>query len=182
MNGYIHVFATKAGAPNPLVSLHIYSLLDDTTIMVTKNSTAESVLQMIAGYQGFEDEDRLITDVVWATETHTHLLFKQMNRVQDYEITSLVTVKPNANESTVQLARKYQPKDGGWIEVQQSIVYLSTKNEQIRYIDLADDGNGYLHLAIFTANDAKKKPIWLTSGEWEVVTGTVVMDPVRQLL
>lgn len=150
--------------------------------MVTKNATSQSTAQMIAEYRDFDDDDRLITDVVWATETHTHLLFKQMNRVQDHEMTSLLTIKSKPNESTVEVARRYQPTDGGWIEVQQSIVYLSSKNKQIRYIDLADDGNGYLHLAIFTAGDKKQDPVWLTSGEWEVVTGTVVMDPVRQLL
>lgn len=154
---------------------------------MTTNSTSGLEIHAASGYEDFEVEDRLITDVAWATETHTHLLFKQMNRVQDHELTSLVSVAAQLNESTVKEVRRYQPSDGGWIEVAQSIVYLpSTKSHgksSIRYIDLADNDQGYLHLAVFNADSkAGEEPLWLTSGEWEVIPGTVVMDMDRQLL
>ncbi|KAI9274596.1 dipeptidyl peptidase IV N-terminal region-domain-containing protein [Phascolomyces articulosus] len=179
----------KAGTPNPLVSLHVHSLLDDTSIMITKNSTtANSTIHAIDNYKDFEDDDRLIIDVLWATEGHDHLLFKQTNRVQDHEITSLVTIGKSLPDSRVELARRYEPTDGGWIDVAQSMVYVpsggsKTKKKQVQYLDIADDGNGYMHLAIFSVGDGEQhSPVWLTSGEWEVLTESVVMDTQRELL
>ncbi|KAI9493226.1 dipeptidyl peptidase IV N-terminal region-domain-containing protein [Zychaea mexicana] len=176
----------KAGSPNPLVSLHIHSLLDDTSIMITKNATTGSTIQTVGKYKDFEDDDRLIIDVAWATSDHSHLLFKQTNRVQDHEITSLVTIGKSLPDSKVELARQYQPTDGGWIDVGQSMVYVPSskaKKTPVRYIDIADDGAGYMHLAIFAAGDGKHhNPVWLTSGEWEVEPESVVMDTERKLL
>ncbi|KAI8144625.1 dipeptidyl peptidase IV N-terminal region-domain-containing protein [Fennellomyces sp. T-0311] len=176
----------KAGSPNPLVSLHVYSLLNDTSVMITSNATATTSAQAVGEHKDFEDEDRLIIDVLWATADHSHLLYKQTNRVQDHEITSLVTIGENLEDTKVEVARRYQPTDGGWIDVGQSMVYVpSTKAKKtpVRYIDIADDGNGYMHLAIFAAGDGKNHDtVWLTSGEWEVVTESVVMDTERKLL
>ena len=155
--------------------------------MVTKNATSvNSTIQAVDDYKDFEDEDRLIVDVLWATDDHSHLLFKQTNRVQDHEITTLVTIGKSLPDSKVELARRYEPTDGGWIDVAQSMVYVpssQTKITPVRYMDIADDGNGYMHLAIFTVGDGKiHSPIWLTSGEWEVLTESVVMDTERKLL
>ncbi|KAI8380933.1 dipeptidyl peptidase IV N-terminal region-domain-containing protein [Radiomyces spectabilis] len=174
----------KAGTPNPLVSLHLYSLSADTTVMVTKNETNNAMLQAVGRYADFADDDRLITDVAWATDTHTHLLFKQTNRVQDHEVTSLVTLSSNLRDSTVQITREYKPKDSGWIDVGQSMVFLAHEDDQesVRYLDIADNADGYLHLAIFTAGKSASEPLWLTTGEWEVVAGTVVTDKERQLI
>ncbi|KAI9322088.1 dipeptidyl peptidase IV N-terminal region-domain-containing protein [Dichotomocladium elegans] len=180
----------KAGSPNPLVSLHIYSLTDNASIMVTANASTEGTVQTLGGHQDFADDDRLITDVTWATNDHSHLLFKQMNRVQDHEITSLVTIGAPLDRTTVGVARRYHPNDGGWIEVGQSLVYVPSSDDNsdksvIRYIDLADNDSGYLHLAIFSASldgRTKVEPVWLTSGEWEVVAGSVVMDTKRGLI
>ncbi|ORY96450.1 dipeptidyl peptidase IV N-terminal region-domain-containing protein [Syncephalastrum racemosum] len=173
----------KAGSPNPIVSLHVHSLLDKTSVMVTQNATAETKLQAVDAHKDFDDEDRIITDVVWATTTHTHLLFKQMNRIQDHEITNLVTVAAKVNESTVQVARRYEPTDGGWIDTTQAMKFVPQgDNNKVHYIDLADDGHGYMHIAIFSADDREQAPIWLTEGEYEVDWSSVVLDTERQLV
>ncbi|KAI7880145.1 hypothetical protein K492DRAFT_216728 [Lichtheimia hyalospora FSU 10163] len=140
----------KAGSPDPLVSLHVHSLIDNTSFMITKNATKHSSAETVGDHQDFDDEDRLITDVTWASNDHSHLLFKQMNRVQDHEITSLVTIGSPLNKTTVQLARRYNPNDGGWIEVSQSMVYVpnNATSNSTQYIDLADSDEGYLHIAI----------------------------------
>ncbi|KAI8329304.1 dipeptidyl peptidase IV N-terminal region-domain-containing protein [Chlamydoabsidia padenii] len=179
----------KAGSPNPLVSLHIHALESAETIMVTKNSTAHP-LQASSSVHDFDDDDRLITDVAWATTTHTHLLFKQTNRVQDHEVTSLVTLpSQHLNETKVETIREYKPEDGGWIDIGQSMVHLPSQkndNSSIRYLDVADHENGYTHLAIFTISQKgghrKVSRQWLTSGDWEVVAGSVVVDKSRQLV
>lgn len=152
--------------------------------MITKNGTEHSSAETIGDHEDFDDEDRLITDVTWATNDHSHLLFKQMNRVQDHEVTSLVTIGAPLNKTTVTLARRYQPNDGGWIEVSQSMVYVpNNSSNSTQYIDLADSDEGYLHLAMFTADTKKPAdPLWLTTGEWEVVPNSVIMDVNRKLM
>lgn len=173
----------KAGSPNPLVSLHIHSLAANSTITVTKNSD-DKVDFTDPSFQ-FKETDRLITDVVWATESNTHLLYKQTNRVQDIEITSLVTVGKLVNETHSENIRTYKPDDGGWVEVGQTMVYIPNTKKgdvSVRYLDIIDNGQGYQHLAILKASERDSKPVWLTSGDWEVVEESVVVDTERQLV
>ncbi|KAI7861803.1 dipeptidyl peptidase IV N-terminal region-domain-containing protein [Spinellus fusiger] len=174
----------KAGAPNPLASLHIYSLTSNTTIVAT-HITTETDQFSIANTNEFKEDDRLITDVAWATETNTHLLFKQMNRIQDHSITSLITLASNISTSTVEQIQDYKPTDEGWIETMQSMVFLPTgdnNKDEVMFMDIADDDNGFLHLAIFSATDPKKEPVWLTKGDWEVIPGSVITDNKRKLV
>ncbi|KAF7724474.1 hypothetical protein EC973_000983 [Apophysomyces ossiformis] len=172
----------KAGAPNPLVSLYIYSLPDDASLLVTTDE--KMAIQSIKSkeYKDFELNDRIITEVTWATEAHSHLLFKQTNRVQDHQLTIVVTLADGLHKATATVAREYKPEDGGWVDVPATptMVFLSSDKGDIRYLDVADNKDGFAHLVIFsTGND---KPVWLTSGEWEVVAGTVVVDKSRQLV
>ncbi|KAI9021768.1 dipeptidyl peptidase IV N-terminal region-domain-containing protein [Phycomyces nitens] len=176
----------KAGSPNPIASLHVHSLVSRTSVMVTKRPAQNSTLQSSSLYKEFEDNNRLITDVIWATDTNTSLLFKQTNRVQDHEITSLVTIAPSLNESRIDLVSEYIPEDKGWIESGRNMVFLETKSNgtAIQYLDISDNGNGFMHLALFTAgvNKDPTPPLWLTFGEWEVVPGTVVVDKKNRLV
>lgn len=153
--------------------------------MVTSNSTFNATVKTTDAFFEFDETDRLITDVIWATETSSHILFKQTNRIQDIEITSLVTIAAKLNETTVENIRTNEPEDGGWVEPGQTMVYIpnSKKNDTtVRYLDIIDNGYGYIHLAVLKAVSGKKKPVWLTSGEWEVVPGTVTVDTTRQLI
>lgn len=157
--------------------------------MVTNNSTSNATLlkPSSSSFTEFEETDRLITDVLWSTKTNTHLLFKQTNRVQDTEITSLVSLNnTQLNTSKIENVHTYQPDDGGWVDSSQSMVYIPNKGNDtttVRYLDIIDNGNGFMHLAVLKATTQQgSKPTWLTSGSWEVVPGTVVVDTERQLV
>lgn len=153
--------------------------------MVTSNSTLNSTVKTTDTFFELDDIDRLITDVIWSTETNTHLIFKQTNRVQDIEITNLVTIGDHLNQTHVENIRTYKPNDGGWIEPGQTMVYIpnTKKNDTaVKYLDIIDNGKGFLHLAVLKATEKDSKPSWLTSGKWEVVPGTVVVDIQRQFV
>lgn len=176
----------KAGAPNPLVSLHVYSLASNSTIVATTTDKLQSFSIMdTSDFKDFKQDDRIIIDVTWATDSHAHLLFKQTNRIQDQQLTNIVNIdSDNIEKSTVKLVQEYKPTDGGWIDVSQSMVYLPLSNASsgIRYIDILDNSDGFPHLAIITLNGSKNQVTWLTTGEWEVVSGTVEVDETRQLM
>ncbi|KAI8062619.1 dipeptidyl peptidase IV N-terminal region-domain-containing protein [Gongronella butleri] len=174
----------KAGAPNPLVSLHVHALASGQSVMITKNATAHPLKEFTTATQ-LDDADRLITDVTFLG--NDALIFKQMNRVQDHEHTILVSLDAHQlNRSKVTTVREYAPTDGGWIEPGQSMVYLPTPDiHTIRYLDVADNDDGFTHLAIFSISHddpSKVATQWLTSGDWEVVAGSVVVDTKRQLV
>ncbi|KAI8968392.1 dipeptidyl peptidase IV N-terminal region-domain-containing protein [Mycotypha africana] len=192
----------KAGAPNPIVSLLIYSLTSNTTVSVTKN---EEILQSSLhtsnstfsatfskdSYSHLRESDRIITDIIWATETHSHLLFKQTNRIQTVEYTNLVILGEPISNTVVETIRTYSPTDGGWIDSSQTMVYINRSNDDddtsssshVRYLDIIDDGSGFMHLAILTAtSDKKQSPQWITFGKWEVIPGTVTVDNEKQLV
>lgn len=173
----------KAGSPNPLVSLHVYSLKSNATIVATTTAdqTNSASIMDTSDFKDFKPSDRLIIDVAWATTSHTHLLFKQTNRIQDQQLTNIVSIHDDIKKSTVKLVNEYKPTDGGWIDVSQSMVYLpsSNKSRVIRYLDILDNSDGFAHLAIVTVNG---ETVWLTSGAWEVVSGTVEVDSQRQLV
>ncbi|KAI8981579.1 dipeptidyl peptidase IV N-terminal region-domain-containing protein [Pilobolus umbonatus] len=172
----------KAGAPNPLVSLHIYSLASNTNIMITHNSTSNATMKET---DSFEENNQLITDVVWATNSSNHLLFKQTNRIQDIEITYLVSIEKTLNKTTSRSIRTYRPDDGGWVDPAQTMVYIphmKVRDSTVRYLDIIDDNNGYMHLAVIQFNGKTSTVTWLTSGKWEVIPGSVIVDKERQLL
>ncbi|ORE02181.1 hypothetical protein BCV72DRAFT_309359 [Rhizopus microsporus var. microsporus] len=174
----------KAGSPNPIVSLHVHSFLTNTTVDVTTSSEDNTILHANQ-YKDFAKNDRLIVDVAWCTSAHSHLLFKQTNRVQDHQFTNLAVLDPlDIGNSTVHKIQEYKPKDKGWIDIAQSMVYLpSNKSDRVQFLDIADNEEGFPHLAIVTVKDNGHTQVsWLTSGEWEVVSGTVEVDPVRQLV
>ncbi|KAI8644674.1 dipeptidyl peptidase IV N-terminal region-domain-containing protein [Parasitella parasitica] len=179
----------KAGARNPLVSLHVYSLSADRVITASTTSTHNNYanIMLSSNAQDFSEDDRLIVDVAWATDSHTQLLFKQTNRIQDHQYTNLVNIDSfHLENSTVRLVREYKPTDGGWIDIAQSMVYLSPKNNSTRtdlkYLDILDNEDGFAHLAIITISKESSSVSWLTFGEWEVVAETVVVDARRQLV
>ncbi|KAI9318550.1 dipeptidyl peptidase IV N-terminal region-domain-containing protein [Dichotomocladium elegans] len=179
----------KAGSANPVVTLHIHSLLHGSTALVTATTTSApgAGVQYEKGYQGFEDTNRLITQVVWATKDHRHLLFKQMNRAQDHELTSLVAIGSPLNQSLVISSRDYRPADGGWIDIGKDMIYIPNASNTVaeplvRYIDVVDNEDGYTHLAIFEVKGKDREPHWLTTGEWEVVAGSVVLDAKRGII
>lgn len=152
----------KAGAPNPVVDLQFYDVAKNEVFSITTDSD-------------FPDDDRLITEIVWAGK-EGKVLVKNTNRESYILKVALIDVV----ERTGKVVRTVDVDalDGGWFEV----------SEQTRYIP-GDPGNdrphsgyidtviyeGYDHLAYFTPLD-NPEPFMITSGEWEVVNAPSAVD------
>jgi dipeptidyl aminopeptidase len=158
----------KAGAPNPTVDLQFYDIAKGDVFEVK-----------IAG--GFEPEDLLITEVVWAGSTGQALI-RETNRESDVLRVVLVDVATRTGKTvrTVDV----QKLDGGWFEVSQNTRYIpadaSNGRPQDGYIDTVIYNN-YDHLAYFTPLD-NPNPIYLTSGSWEVVNAPSAVDLKNNLV
>jgi len=158
----------KAGAPNPIVDLRFYDISKKDLFAVTTDSD-------------FPDEDRLITEVVWA-EKDGKVIVKNTNRESDILKVALLDV----NERTGKVVRTVDVNgiDGGWFEVSENTRYIPADPNNNRphsgYIDTVIH-NGYDHLGYFTPLD-NPEPIMLTSGEWEVVKAPSAVDLVANLV
>ena len=152
----------KAGASNPVVDLQFYDVAKDEVFGVQTNSD-------------FPDEDRLITEVVWAGKDGK-ILVKNTNRESDLLKVALIDV----NERVGKIVRTVDVDgiDGGWFEVSENTRYVPGDPGNGRphsgYIDTVIH-NGYDHLGYFTPLD-NPEPIMITSGEWEVVNAPSAID------
>ncbi|CAO3598198.1 unnamed protein product [Absidia cylindrospora] len=176
----------KAGAPNPLVSLFVYALDQQTTMMVTSNATMKGTVATEKNHREFDVDDRIITDVHWATDTHSHLLFKQTNRIQDKQLTNLLKILPGdkgaKGDAVVGTVHDYLPTDGGWVDPGKSMLFWDLREDSLDYIELVEDGSGYMHLALINVHTQGTRLQWLTQGEWEVELGSVTVDRKRRLV
>ncbi|KAL2019800.1 hypothetical protein VTK56DRAFT_9151 [Thermocarpiscus australiensis] len=150
----------KAGAHNPVVDLKFYDVVRGDVFSVD-----------ISGR--FEDEDRLITEVVWAGN---QVLIKETNRVSDNMRVVLVDVIARTGKAV--RTTDVKAIDGGWFEISHQTRYIPADPAKGRahdgYIDLVIHGDGD-HLAYFTPLD-NPDPIMLTSGDWEVVDAPYAVD------
>ncbi|GJJ79193.1 dipeptidyl aminopeptidase B [Entomortierella parvispora] len=150
----------KAGFPNPHVNLHIYKLGS------ALHPTALQPLDAIDLSDIFAQDNRIIAEVKWTTESSDALLVKVQNRVQNHE--KLVLVDPL--KLTGKIVREWNAgkEDGGWIDMQQNIRYIAPSKAvpQGGYLDIVNN-DGYNHIALYTPID-HPTPKWLTSGTWEV--------------
>ena len=152
----------KAGAPNPIVDLQFYDVSKKEVFKVITNSD-------------FSDEDRLITELVWAGE-EGKVLVKETNRESDILKVNLI----NVVDRTGSVVRTVDVNaiDGGWFEVSEETRYIPSDPNNGRphsgYVDTVIH-DGYDHLAYFTPLD-NAKPILLTSGSWEVVKAPSAID------
>ncbi|KAK4150269.1 dipeptidyl peptidase IV N-terminal region-domain-containing protein [Chaetomidium leptoderma] len=150
----------KAGAHNPVVELKFYDMARGDVFSVDTSG-------------GFADDDRLITEVVWAGK---QVLVKETNRVSDIMRVVLVDVTARAGKTV----RNTDVKaiDGGWFEITHQTQYIpadpSKGREHDGYIDLIIHGDAN-HLAYFTPLD-NPDPVMLTSGDWEVVDSPYAVD------
>ncbi|KAL2128303.1 hypothetical protein VTI74DRAFT_9367 [Chaetomium olivicolor] len=150
----------KAGAHNPVVELKFYDITRGDVFSVD-----------ISG--GFADDDRLITEVVWADR---QVLVKETNRVSD--IMRVVLVDVAARTGNAVRTTDVKAIDGGWFEITHQTKYIPADPSRGRpndgYIDLViyDNGN---HLAYFTPMD-NPEPVMLTAGAWEVVDAPYAVD------
>ncbi|KAM0715152.1 hypothetical protein Q7P37_009617 [Cladosporium fusiforme] len=160
----------KAGAPMSTVSLQIFD--------VAKNQVFEVPIN-----DDFEDEDRLITEVLWAGSTGK-LLVRSTNRESDMLKFILIDAVKRTG-STVR-ERDVLKLDGGWFEISETTTFVPNNRDDMEgrkevylrahdgYVDTVIH-NGYDHLAYFTPLD-NPEPRMLTEGDWEVVKAPAAID------
>lgn len=152
----------KAGAPMSVVSLGIYD--------VEKGGVFEVPID-----DDFEDDNRLITEVVWAGDTGK-LLVRSTNRESD--ILKMILIDAEQRTGKTVRERNVLKLDGGWFEVTHTTTFVpadpSNKRPHDGYIDTVIH-NGYDHLAYFSPLD-NPEPKMLTEGKWEVVASPQVVD------
>ena len=158
----------KAGAPNPVVDLNFYDVEKDEVFTVKTDSD-------------FPDEDRLITELVWAGKEGKAIV-KNTNRESDILKVALIDVTERTGK--VVRTRNVDELDGGWFEVTEKTTFIPSDPENNRphagYVDTVIH-EGYDHLAYFTPLD-NADPIMLTSGAWEVVDAPSAVDLVANLV
>ena len=158
----------KAGAPNPVVKLSFYDVINNKVFSVD-----------IA--DNFPDDDRLITEVVWAGKDGK-ILVRETNRESDVLKVVLIDVTRRTGKTvrTVDVTGL----DGGWFEVSEYTRYIPGDPKNGRphdgYIDTVIH-EGYDHLAYFTPLD-NPKPIMITSGKWEVVRAPSALDLKKNIV
>ncbi|KAI9809061.1 MAG: hypothetical protein M1825_002350 [Sarcosagium campestre] len=152
----------KAGAPNPIVTLQFYDVEREETFSVDIENE-------------FPDEDRLITEVIWAGSSGK-VLVKETNRVSNELSVVLIDVKQRKGKPVRHV--DVGALDGGWFEVTKKTTYIPADPKNGRpddgYIDTIIH-EGYDHLAYFSPLD-NSEPKVLTSGSWEVVSAPSAVD------
>lgn len=152
----------KAGAPMSVVTLQFYDVTEKEIFTVPIEDD-------------FTDDDRLITEVVWAGSTGKALI-----RVTNRESDIMKVIVVDAAKRTGKTVRETDVNaiDGGWFEVSESTTYVPADPENGRpydgYIDTIIH-EGYDHLAYYTPLESAD-PIMLTSGKWEVVRAPSAVD------
>ncbi|KAK9466848.1 dipeptidyl peptidase IV N-terminal region-domain-containing protein [Lipomyces arxii] len=153
----------KAGYDNPIVELMFLDL-----------NTYEVFLPEIDDKNYLEDQDRLITEVLWTGEK---VLVRQTNRESD--LLKIVVIDPVARTGSVVRQDDVSGGDGGWFEVTHDTTFIPANVSQGRpqdgYIDTVII-DGYNHLAYFSPITADKPSQVLTSGPWEVVDAPSAVD------
>jgi dipeptidyl aminopeptidase len=152
----------KAGAPNPIVNLQFYDV-----------EKAEVFSLKIEN--DFPDDDRLITEVVWAGQERK-VLVRETNRESD--VLKVVLMDVTTRQGRTVREDDVAALDGGWFEVSEETTFIPSDPGNGRphagYVDtVIHEGND--HLAYFTPLD-NPKPIYLTSGDWEVVKAPSAID------
>lgn len=155
----------KAGAHNPIVRLRLYSVEGDDVFFVPVEDD-------------FSDDDRLITEVIWAGDTGK-LIVRQMNR--ESNILKVVLIDARRRSGAVVRVDDVNELDGGWLEVSETTAFVPKDPSRGR----PDDGyidtvvyQGYDHLGYFAPLD-NKVPLMLTSGKWEVVRAPSAVDAIN---
>ncbi|KAH7124029.1 putative dipeptidyl-aminopeptidase B [Dendryphion nanum] len=164
----LHLKYPKAGAPNPVVSLQFYD--------VSKNEVFSVKIS-----DDFEDDNRLITEIVWAGKSK-RVLVRETNRESDVLKVVLMDVERRTGKTV--RTEDVKALDGGWFEVSQRTRFIPSDPSKGRnhdgYIDTVIH-EGYDHLGYFTTLDSSE-PVMLTQGKWEVVEAPSAVDLERNLV
>ncbi|KAF2850728.1 putative dipeptidyl-aminopeptidase B [Plenodomus tracheiphilus IPT5] len=158
----------KAGAPNPIVSLQFYDI-------------AKGEVFSVKIEDDFEDNNRLITEIVWAGKSG-QVLVRETNRESDILKVVLMDVEKRSGKTV--RTENVAELDGGWFEVSQKTTFVPADPDNGRrddgYIDTIIH-EGYDHIGYFTPLDSDK-PVVLTQGQWEVVDAPSRVDLKNNLI
>lgn len=158
----------KAGAPNPIVSLQFYDV-------------AKGEVFSVKIEDDFADDNRLITEIVWAGKTK-QVLVRETNRESD--VLKLVLMDVEKRSGKTVRTENVAELDGGWFEVSQKTTFVPADPANGRnddgYIDTIIH-EGYDHIGYFTPLDSNE-PVLLTKGEWEVVDAPSRVDLKNNLV
>ncbi|KAJ3121511.1 hypothetical protein HK098_003612 [Nowakowskiella sp. JEL0407] len=155
----------KAGAPNPIATLHIAS-------PYAEKVEHRSLPVIFNENENFADENRLIVEVDWLSSDE--LLVRLMNRVQDYQRVFIASPRTEENGNSVswvaRMIRDEQSTDGAWYNVLQAAKVIPPSNSRnySSYIEMAENAHGYMHIAYYRSIEESKPTMWLTSGSFEV--------------
>jgi dipeptidyl aminopeptidase len=158
----------KAGAPNPVVTLQFYDVAKDEVFSVKIDDD-------------FPDDDRLITEIVWAGRSK-QVLVRETNRESDILKVVLMDVERRTGKTV--RTENVTALDGGWFEVSERTTFIPSDPSKGRSHDGYVDTiiyEGYDHLGYFTPLD-NSEPIVLTKGKWEVVDAPSVVDLENNLV
>lgn len=148
----------KSGTPNPKVELLIYDTEND------------SVYKSYINHAKFYDSI-LITEVKWMGDNN--LIAKVIDRSSNN--LEVLSIDLRTQETKVVRA---ESSNGSWWEITRKTMHIPKDVSKGRihngYVDLMPV-DGYNHLVYFPSITAKK-PIILTSGHWEVVSGPIAFD------
>lgn len=162
-----HIKYPKAGAPNPTVELQFYNVEKKEVFSVNLNDE-------------FPDEDRIIIEVLWASEGK--LILRETNRESD--IVKIFLIDAHTKSGKLVRLEDIAGLDGGWVEPARTTRFIPADPANGRpddgYIDTVIH-RGYDHLAYFAPLD-NPDPVMLTSGEWEVVDAPSALDLQRGLV
>jgi len=157
----------KAGAPNPIVHLEFYDVEKDELFSFEMP-------------EDFADDDRIIIEVVWASEGE--VLIRETNRESD--VVKIFLMDTRTRSGKLVRSENVASIDGGWVEPSQTTRFIPADPEN----DRPDDGyidtiiyEGYDHLAYFAPLD-NPAPVMLTKGDWEVVSAPSAVDLDRNLV
>ncbi|KAK3675615.1 hypothetical protein LTR78_004699 [Recurvomyces mirabilis] len=152
----------KAGAPMSVVILQFYDVAKGEVFEVP-----------IGG--DFRDDDRLITEVVWAGSSGK-VIVRSTNRESDILKTIIIDARKRTGKTVRE--RDVQKLDGGWFEVSETTTYVPANPAEGRehdgYIDTVIH-NGNDHLAYFSPLESPDMHM-LTEGDWEVVKAPSALD------
>ncbi|KAK5117524.1 hypothetical protein LTR62_004946 [Meristemomyces frigidus] len=152
----------KAGAPMSVVTLQFYDVVKGQVFTVP-----------IGG--DFKDDDRLITEVVWAGSSGK-VIVRSTNRESDVLKTIIIDASKRTGKTVRE--RDVQKLDGGWFEVSETTTFVPANPDKGRmedgYIDTVIH-NGNDHLAFFMPLENPEMHM-LTEGDWEVVKAPSALD------
>ncbi|WVQ85041.1 hypothetical protein IAT38_007205 [Cryptococcus sp. DSM 104549] len=139
----------KPGTPNPTATVHTYTL----------SSRAKHQLS----WDGeMPKDDRIIVEVGWVADDA--LLIKEIDRAA--RIGNVVLFQGGETKGDIVriLGKDGEEGDDGWIDHGQNVIPV--KGPVQGYLDVVPN-EGYNHIAFYSPLNATK-PLWITSGEWEV--------------